>query len=118
MEPFAHLRNFSAGIFQEMSTSEWNFIAYSNGYNSEQGTFAMQNSLLASEGFHAQISPNIGEAFFKAIEVHMCALLIGTIHAQISTHVRDCESYARVLLAGQHTDVRQPHHDDPEIQNN
>ena len=72
---------WSHGQFEELSTSEWNFVAFSNGFAGTSarrtlhadavGSFAMHNSFATQR--RDPLPNNIGEAFFKAIEVYACA---------------------------------------------
>jgi hypothetical protein len=53
-----------------LSTSEWNFVAFSNGFADTGSVYAMHNSMATEKG--GQLPNNIGEALFEAIEVCAC----------------------------------------------
>ena len=69
-----------SGQFEELSTSEWNFVAFSNGFADTSASRTLHADLVGSFAMHNSFAtqrldplPNtansIGEAFFKAIEV-------------------------------------------------
>ena len=69
------------GKFEDLSTSEWSFIAFSTRYQNaaariaedwenEPGTsFSLRNSLINSKSWGLDLPADLGDTFFKAIEV-------------------------------------------------